>query len=164
MAYIVSGNGERYMIQQQKKGNTFLFAFADTRFEWNCSQWRSLSPSNALNASGQHTARCIYLHSIENYLEPAVQDIVGPADFVIVQRNLVKSGVWDFCDYWRGLGKLVVADLDDAYQMMPWDNPAHRYWELNAPNIDPHPVPALEEGLRHVDGLTAPSKQLIQDW
>lgn len=132
--------------------------------EWNCSQWRSLSPSNALNASGRHTARCIYLHSVENFLDPAVQDVIGPNEVIIVQRNLVRQSVWDFCDYWRGMGKLVVADLDDAYQIIPWSNPAHKFWGENTAKLDPLPVDSLEEGLRHVDGLTAPSKQLLEDW
>lgn len=141
-----------------------LYAYADTAQEWNCSQWRSLSPSNALNASGKHTARCIYLHSIEAFLDPAVQEIVGPADVIIVQRNLIKQSVWDFCDYWSGLGKTLVADLDDAYQMMPWANPAHAYWEENRGGLPKHPVDQLREGLMHVDGLTAPSRQLLEDW
>ncbi len=62
------------------------------------------------------------------------------------------------------MGKLVVADLDDAYQMMPWSNPAHRFWEQNAGKLDRPPVDALKEGLLHVDGLMTPSKRLCEDW
>lgn len=87
-----------------------------------------------------------------------------PAQIVIVQRNLVNQRVWDFCDYWRGMGKTVIADLDDAYNMMPTSNPAYRFWVQNRGKLPQDPVEALAEGLHHVDGLTSPSRVILDDW
>jgi len=62
------------------------------------------------------------------------------------------------------MGKTIVADLDDAYQLMPWSNPAHPFWKKNTAKLPQEPILALTEGLKHVDGLTAPSKRLLEDW
>ena len=83
---------------------------------------------------------------------------------IVVQRNLFTQRVWDACEYWRGLGKTVVADLDDAYQMMPVNNPAYWFWVANRGNLPHDPVEGLKEGLRHVDALLAPSKVILEDW
>jgi len=82
----------------------------------------------------------------------------------MVQRNVTRETVWRFMDYWRGMGKLIVVDLDDAYQMMPWSNPAHAYWTENKSKLPDDPINCLAEGLKRADGLTTPSKQLIDDW
>ncbi|NIV35546.1 MAG: hypothetical protein GWN58_40660, partial [Anaerolineae bacterium] len=76
--------------------------------------------------------------------------------------------VWQACDYWRALGKTVVADLDDDYPRLTPQNPAHPFWVLDVNNMKAQsgltPVRALEEGLRHVDALLSPSKEILADW
>ena len=83
---------------------------------------------------------------------------------IVVQRNLFTQQVWDACEYWRGLGKTVVADLDDAYQMMPVSNPAYWFWVENRGGLSHDPVDGLREGLKHVDALLSPSKLILKDW
>lgn len=63
--------------------------------------------------------------------------------------------------YWQGMGKPVLVDLDDAYHILPWSNPAHRFW---IENNDKEALDWLEKGLRQVDGLTSPNRLLLQDW
>ncbi len=72
--------------------------------------------------------------------------------------------VWAAMAYWRALGKIVVIDLDDMYEGLPPSNPAFKYWILNYPGLDPNPIDALAEGLRHADALTSPSKVILKDW
>lgn len=103
-----------------------------------------------------------------NYGHPGVQAAIGPADVLIVQRNLISKEVWDACDYWRGVGKLVVADLDDDYPHLLPQNPAYRFWIQDIAglekNTDFSPVEALREGFRHVDALVSPNELILQDW
>jgi hypothetical protein len=93
-----------------------------------------------------------------------VQEYCNQADIIFVQRNLLYSELWDACDYWRGLGKIVVGDLDDSYPMLPVTNPAWEFWIKNGQGIEPDPIERLTEGLQHVDALTSPSKVILDDW
>lgn len=86
------------------------------------------------------------------------------ADVLSFQRNVLVPEVWEAMDYWRALGKAVVVDLDDHYPGLPPSNPAHAYWIRNLHNLDGDPVKGLEEGLRHADALTSPSKVILADW
>jgi len=80
---------------------------------------------------------------------------------IVLQRNLVDQAVYDAMEYFQGMGKPVVVDLDDAYHILPWSNPAHKFWlEMN----DNKHVGILEEGLRRSNGLLAPNRLLLSDW
>lgn len=112
-----------------------------------------------------------------NYDE-TMQEWLGPADLIIFQRNLIVREALDAIRYWQGLGKPVVVDLDDAYQMLPWSNPAHRFWAemgldrtetlTKIENGDPKPrterMALLEEGLRLSNGLISPNRNLLQSF
>ena len=121
-------------------------------------------PANAINKDGRHHAKLLYINGFERFDDPAIQDVVGPADLIIVQRNFVHKEVWDAMDYWRGLHKAVVCDLDDDYPNLPWSNPAHRFWIQNASGAPTAPIELLTAGLRHANALIAPSKVLLNDW
>ncbi len=138
--------------------------FADGESEWNCSQWRALSPADVLNRSGKHTAKLVVIGSFIDYTSQAIQDLVGSAQVIVVQRNLIDRQVTDAIDYWRGLRRVVVADLDDDYPHLPFSNPAHEFWIKNAQGLKESPIALLTEGLRHCDGLTSPSKVILNDW
>lgn len=150
-------------------GLHIMHLYADSPTEWNCSQWRCLSPADALNgehAAGRtpHTAKLYYLPTALQWDNPQVQKQLGPADVLVFQRNVLTREVWNAMDYWRALGKTVVIDCDDHYGDLPPSNPAHAYWILNKPGFDPDPVSALAEGMKHADAFTSPSKVLLDDW
>jgi len=96
-----------------------------------------------------------------DYLSPSIQELIAPADIIIFQRNLINDEVMNGIQYWQGMGKPVAVDLDDAYHILPWSNPAHKFWiekdNGNSINI-------LEHGLSLCDGLLAPNKLLLSDW
>ena len=146
----------------------FVFCFADNENEWNTSQWRSLTPADGINASQEHTARCIPLSNFRLYGDAVVQDVVGRADIIVVQRNLLEQAVWDACDYWRLQGKLVVADLDDDYPHLLPQNPAFKFWIEDKASLKEQtgytPIEALTEGFRHVDALVSPNRLILEDW
>lgn len=94
--------------------------------------------------------------------------MIGPADVIIVQRNLLTADIWEACNYWRGIGKLVVADLDDDYPHLLPQNPAFKFWIMDHNDLKGQtgytPVEALTEGFKHVDALVSPNKLILKDW
>lgn len=133
------------------------------------SEWRDLAISDAINRMAQSTekykdwsAKLIHFSGFVNYLDPAIQNIIGPADVITVQRNLISEEVFDAIRYWQGMGKVFVADIDDAYPILPWSNPAHEFW-INDPN-NIQPVSKLEEGLALCGYLTSPNRLILYDW
>ena len=86
------------------------------------------------------------------------------ADLVIYQRNLFCEPMFSAVRYFQGLGKPFVLDLDDAYPILPWSNPAHAFWIENARKWDPPPLEGLDMGARMVDAVTSPSKVICRDW
>lgn len=150
-------------------GLHIIHLFADSAGEWNCSQWRCLIPSDALNAEHEagrtpHTAKLFYLPSALGWDNPVTQAALGMGDVLVFQRNIIIPEVYAAMDYWRALGKAVVVDLDDHYPHLPPSNPAHAYWIRNIGDHPVNPVEALAEGLKHADALTSPSKVICQDW
>ena len=146
-----------------------MHLYADSPQEWNCSQWRCLIPADAINGEHEagrcpHTAKLYFLPTALAWHTPQIQNALGMADVLVFQRNVITSDVWAAMDYFRAIGKAVVVDLDDHYAHLPPSNPAHAYWIVNRPGLDPAPVEALAEGLRHADALTSPSKIILQDW
>ena len=146
-----------------------IFLYADQANEWNCSQWRSLTPSDAINAEHEAgrtslTAQCFQLPSAIDWHNPLVQRALGLGDVLIFQRNVIIPEIWEAMDYWRALGKVVAIDLDDHYPGLIPSISAFDYWIRNAANLPQHPIDALEEGMRHADALISPSKVILEDW
>jgi len=128
-----------------------------------------LSVSDAINklaATDEKYAgwSCKLLHTsgFVGYLNPAIQDWIGPADIVTVQRNIVTEEVINAIKYWQGMGKPIVADLDDAYPILPWSNPAHEFWINDPHKIDP--LVTLERGIQTCGYLTSPNRHILGDW
>ena len=139
--------------------------------EWNCSHWRAHLLSNAINWKHEqnpnkfpHAAKMFAMKSALDWHHPEVQRQLGWADVIVFQRNVIAQAIWDTQDYWRALGKIVLVDLDDGYSCIPASNPAFPHWHLNTPGLDPHPVEALEKGLKHADALISPNKAILKDW
>ena len=139
-----------------------IYVYADSPSEWNCSQWRSLTPSDAINKKGDGLeAKLIHVSGFFDFLNPAIQDLVAPASVIVFQRNLVDQASFDSMEYWQGMGKPVLVDLDDAYHILPQSNPAHSFW-IDKDNGDA--LVQLEDGLRRSNGLIAPNRLLLSDW
>jgi glycosyltransferase involved in cell wall biosynthesis len=145
------------------------YLYADGKEEWNCSQWRALTPSDSINAEReagrtQLEARLFYMPSAIDWNSVAVHKALGDADVLVWQRNIIIPEIWAAMDYWRALGKVVAVDLDDHYPELPASNPAFAYWVQNRGGMPESPVKLLEEGMRHADYLLSPSKVILQDW
>lgn len=112
----------------------------------------------------------MHVSGFSDFLSPQVQDMIIPADVITFQRNLLHPVLFDAIKYFQGLGKPVVVDLDDAYQMLPWSNPARNFWhnsEFGTPEGTKEIGGAfkmLEEGLRLSNGLISPNRLLLKDF
>lgn len=151
-----------------------IYVFADNAQEWNSSEWRCAIPARAINRTRRHSAQLL---SIAEFAEnsPRAQSLCGAADLIVVQRNLV-GAVLTAIQHWKARDKAVVADFDDAYDLMPPNNPSYPYWgkglkALPQPDgttawekIDPPPLRQFKWGLRLVHAATVPSKRLAGDW
>jgi len=142
----------------------FLFVVADSAREWNCSEWRVAIPMRAINNTEGHSAVAINWEQFGHFERPDVQDVVMPADLVIYQRNLFCEPYFSAVEYFQGLGKPFILDLDDSYPILPWSNPAHGFWIQNVRKMDPEPLKGLEIGVQLVDAVSSPSKMICQDW
>jgi glycosyltransferase involved in cell wall biosynthesis len=112
-----------------------------------------------------------------NY-DATMQEWIAPADLIIFQRNIIVPQAIAAIKYWRGLGKVIAIDLDDAYQLLPWSNPAHKFWHEqgvekedfwngveNGEEVTKNEqLKTLEEGLRLSAGLISPNRNLLQSW
>ncbi len=134
------------------------------------SRWRDLIPANAINKAAENGTRLgwstklVHISGFVDITSPAIQDIIFTCEVITIQRNIFSEPVFDAIQYWRGLGKTVIADLDDAYQLLGITNPAFHFWKENSGKIDPPPLKQLEHGLSLCDALTAPNRLLLQDW
>src|SRR3990167_8614019 len=86
------------------KGLHLIYLYADSANEWNCSQWRALSPSDCINAehaAGRTTmtAKLFYMPSALNWRHPEVTRKIGEGDVLIFQRNVIVQDVWQAMDY-----------------------------------------------------------------
>ncbi|MCB9134664.1 MAG: glycosyltransferase [Anaerolineales bacterium] len=148
-----------------------VYVFADSPEEWNCSEWRCAVPARAINRVGMHTATLLSLVEFAR-LSPEAEQVCAPADVIVVQRNLI-GPVLAAIQHWKARDKVIIADFDDAYDLMPASNPSYAYWVEGRravgtnggwERIDPPPLMQFKWGLRLVHAATTPSKRLAGDW
>lgn len=147
-----------------------VYVCADNEQEWNSSEWRCAAPARALNRTGEHRAELLALNDFV-YNTAAAQSACAPADVIVVQRNLF-GPVLTAILHWKARGKVIVADFDDAYHLMPPSSPSYPLWRQGVvcradgftETILPPPLAQFRSGLRLVDGATTPSRQLAADW
>jgi hypothetical protein len=140
-----------------------VYVFADSPSEWNCSEWRCKAFADAFNRHPEIgvSAKLLHVSGFLEYLSDPVQYWLGPADLIIFQRNAVNGHALDAIAYWRGLGKPLAIDLDDAYHILPWSNPAHHYWHVQNDGVA---LLWLERALAEADALISPNQLLLGDW
>jgi len=151
-----------------------VYVYADNPHEWNCSEWRCAVPARAINRTSRHSAALLSMADFAQNTTRA-KEVCQPADVIVVERNLV-GPVLSAIQHWKARDKVVIADFDDAYDLMPSSNPSYPYWSQGintkvSPNgqttltkIDPSPLTQFKWGLRLVHGATVPSKRLASDW
>ncbi len=149
-----------------------VYVYADSPDEWNCSEWRCAVPERAINRTKRHFSDLLSLNDFA-YNTTRAQELCTSADVIVVQRTLV-GPVLAAIQHWKARDKIVVADFDDAYDLIPKTSPVHDYWikglrPASEPGqkpvkIEPAPITQFKWGLRMVHAATVPSKRLADDW
>jgi hypothetical protein len=145
-----------------------VYVYADNEREWNSSEWRCAAPARALNRSGRHHAELV---SLNDFVYNTAAAACQAADVIVVQRNLF-GPVLTAILHWKARDKVIVADFDDAYHLLPSSSPSYPLWAQGiarrsdgfTETITPPPLAQFRSGLRLVDGATTPSRQLAADW
>lgn len=151
-----------------------VYVYADSPEEWNSAEWRCAIPVRALQRTHLHQAQMLDILSFAKNT-PQAQDVCNAADVIVVQRNLF-GPVLNAIQRWKARDKVVIADFDDAYQLMPPMVKNYDFW-INGKRvleqgeqkpvvetIDPSPLTQFKWGLRLVHAATMPSAQLAEDW
>jgi glycosyltransferase involved in cell wall biosynthesis len=145
-----------------------VYVYADSSEEWNSSEWRCSTPARAINRTGRHKASLLNMEDFVHNTDRAI-DVCSEADLISVQRNLF-GAVLSAIQYWKARDKVVIADFDDAYDLMHPSNLNYHFWsegisrQANVPKMEPAPLTQFRWGLRLVHAATAPSKRLVDDW
>jgi len=150
-----------------------VYVYADSKLEWNCAEWRCVIPAKAIQKTGRNSAELIDIASFATNSKEA-QMACSSADVIVVQRNLF-GAVLSMIQRWKARDKVVVADFDDAYDLMPPTVKSYSFWiEGNLPpeaekltnekKMVPPPLTQFKWGLRLVHAATMPSKVLAEDW
>jgi glycosyltransferase involved in cell wall biosynthesis len=151
-----------------------VYVYADNPQEWNCSEWRCAVPARAFNRTHRHRAALVSIAEFASNSNLS-QQACEAAEVIVVQRNLIE-GVLPAIQHWKAHDKVVVADFDDAYNLMQPSNPAYLFWtqgmvreikpdgEIACSRLDPPPLTQFKWGLRLVHAATVPSTRLASDW
>ncbi|MEN6300574.1 MAG: glycosyltransferase [Anaerolineaceae bacterium] len=147
-----------------------VYVYADNESEWNCSEWRCAIPARAINRTARHHAKLLSIDDFR-WNSPLAEEVCQAADIIIVQRNLFELALSSM-QHWKARDKAIVADFDDAYNLLPKNHPNYAFWNQGIINsskaptqkIDPPPLTQFKWGLRLAHAATVPSKRLADDW
>lgn len=150
------------------------YVYADSKEEWNCSEWRCAIPARAINRHGRHVARLLDIQSFANNT-PEAQSVCSGSDLIVIQRNLF-GPVLPAIQRWKARDKVVIADFDDAYDLIPPQVKNYEFWmdgliphekpdqTIEWVHINPPPITQFKWGLRLAHAATVPSNVLVEDW
>jgi len=146
-----------------------LYVYSDNKQEWNCSEWRCMIPSRAINSTENNKADLIF---IDDYMYPTEESIkkCDWANVIIIQRNaFVPAAIQSV--HWLLEGKRIIVDLDDAYQYMPTSLHAFRFWHEGVVRqkdkeikLMYKPIDQLLWSLKMIRYLSSPSEIILNDW
>ena len=135
---------------------------------WNSIEWRCQIPARAINRNGRHTANLVPIQAFVER-QPDADRVCDRSDILVVYRNL-----WGKClpaiQHWMARGKVVVADFDEAYNLITPSNPEYGFWfegdskDVENGKITPPPLTQFKWGLQMANAITVPSKRLADDW
>ena len=151
-----------------------VHVFSDGSSEYNSSQHRGRAFHNAFLKAGHRS----HLVHIDGWMKGVLRSEIAQADIIIIERVLVEESVGQ-AQYWHGLGKPIVIDIDDSYHRLQSEsesgNQAARFWKEGVVDVqlggikyqkrlDVTPLEQFRQGLKFCAGLTMPSRFLAEEW
>lgn len=142
------------------------FLYADTKEEWNTSEWRCMKPYIALKNNGYDVA----IGHIKDANNPKsdIYKKLADTNIIVVERLLV-DGIQAVLLSHRATGKCIIYDVDDSYFHMPRTVLAYPFWHLGIIESGKYkynipPAKQLQYGVKSVDAITSPSLLILADW
>ncbi len=137
------------------------------RFRVRC---RNLA--DAINrAGGSRRANLLDMNSfVQN--TPHAKSVCSESDLLVVYRYL-HGPILRAVQYWQARDKKVIVDFDQAVDLLPPASPQRSFWFAGQPlegcvadsdPIAPPPIEQFKWGLAMLDGATASSPRLADDW
>ena len=151
-----------------------VYVLADQFSEFNTSRWLCVFPANAINASEtQNEAYLLPLEEFEKNTRES-QEICSKSDVIVIERNFRFDSLTSIM-FWKVRGKVVVANFDDAYDIIEETNISFNYWNARVITKDaegkeqiqiifPKPLEQFKWGLQTVYAYHTPSRILTKDW
>jgi len=152
-----------------------VYVYADTKKDWNCAEVRCMYPSKAIQGSGVHSSKLVPLAEWVKGTTDA-KAASHWSDVIVIQRQFVGNCMIAI-EYWKAMGKILIGDVDDAYDIIPKFIPSYPYWKEGvvsiANNADGSKVvkkldyPPYEQQRwagKMLHGITAPNRVLVKDW
>jgi glycosyltransferase involved in cell wall biosynthesis len=150
-----------------------VYIVSDGLNEFNSSNFRVAVPSDALRRAGHD----VHIINVKQWMKKTdeIKRICSAADIIHLQRVLT-TDTHPFIQYWRSIGKAVVADWDDAYRLIGTENAASDFWyhgkvkvklEYNIEyehKLIEHPIEQFKKGLKICTAGITPSKVLSESW
>ena len=150
-----------------------LYLFADQQSEWNASEWRCAIPYRAINKSSGHEAKML---DVGSWIvgTPEAKEKSWWADVIVVQRLFLGQALVAM-EFWKARDKIIIGDVDDAYDLMPRHVPTYRFWQEGLSRVTINgkemlkkmeftPVEQLIWGAKLCHAVATPSKILTRDW
>lgn len=146
-----------------------VFVYADSKEEWNCSNWRSDLPSQYLKKyCGWETS----LVAVSDISVPKNARILEKANIIFVERLLTEAIFQKLNPYLMGGAKMIF-DMDDSYENMPPSSLSYQFWISGLrpdPNskklirVDYPPIEQIKWFSKLADAISSPSKLILDDW
>ncbi|MCE1252370.1 MAG: hypothetical protein LWX83_02350 [Anaerolineae bacterium] len=131
---------------------------------WDNLEWRCHIPVRAINRNGRHNATLLPLTDFVKRTNET-EEICERSDMLVVYRNLWGKTLSEI-QHWMAHGKVVVADFDEPYPLIPPSSAEHAFWfEGEAPEkVTPVPLVQFKWGLQMSHNITVSTKRLADDW
>jgi glycosyltransferase involved in cell wall biosynthesis len=151
-----------------------LYVYADGEVEWNSSEIRCSVPHAAILKHPDHESKMMSMMDWGSGSEKAME-FGGWCDVMVIQRLWVSSSLIGI-EFWKAKDKVVIGDIDDAFEFLPTNIVSYPYWRKGLVRVPDKegkpsemqmtytPLEQIRWGARLLNGITTPSHYLTQDW
>jgi hypothetical protein len=129
---------------------------------------RCAAPVRAINRTGRHAAQLLDLQEFTSNSLSA-RRLCAQSDVIVIYRDIWGKDMLAAIERWRARDKIVIADVDAAYDLLPIEHEYYPLWMEGkikglSECISPPPVVQFKWALQLVNGAVVPSNLLVDDW
>ncbi len=129
---------------------------------------RCAAQVRAINRTGRHAAQLLDLQEFTSNSLSA-RRLCEQSDMIVIYRDIWGKDMLAAIERWRARDKIVIADVDAAYDILPVEHEYYPLWMEGkvrglSERIVPPPAVQFKWGLQLVNGAVVPSGLLGDDW